>query len=199
MSPLPQSTLRIQLAVASLGLPPCCSLGRPPSQCERTSFRSGSRLDRTGCSHGPNWPQAFPGLILGSLAGRIQGLVHPHHYGERAKLMGHTAGSVSRPQRPGPVKSGWDQNSSSEVPSRQPVTRTRLLSEHGGKALPGQGCRAHAGSRPRNRGERGRPKSGSHCILLENIDIYFSSQLELNTILPGLKKKNNKQNKQTKT
>lgn len=30
--------------------------------------------------------------------------------------------------------------------------------------------------------------SGSHCILLENIDIYFSSQLELNTISPGLKK-----------
>lgn len=29
---------------------------------------------------------------------------------------------------------------------------------------------------------------GSHCILLENIDIYFSSQLELNTILPGLKR-----------
>lgn len=42
--------------------------------------------------------------------------------------------------------------------------------------------------RPRPR-QMGRAESGSHCILLENIDIYFSSQLELNTILPGLKKK----------
>lgn len=45
------------------------------------------------------------------------------------------------------------------------------------------------GPRPRNQDE-GQSQSGSHCILLENIDIYFSSQLELNTILPGLKKQN---------
>lgn len=36
--------------------------------------------------------------------------------------------------------------------------------------------------------QEGQSPSGSHCILLENIDIYFSSQLELNTILPGLKR-----------
>lgn len=53
------------------------------------------------------------------------------------------------------------------------------------------------GPRPRNQNE-GQSQSGSHCILLENIDIYFSSQLELNTILPGLKKRT-KQNQNQNT
>lgn len=56
--------------------------------------------------------------------------------------------------------------------------------------------------RPVHRGRLridGRVQTGSHCILLENIDIYFSSQLELNTILPGLKKKKTKQKQNKKT
>lgn len=57
------------------------------------------------------------------------------------------------------------------------------------------GLQSLGGSRPRNPDIRARSKSGSHCILLENIDIYFSSQLELNTILPGLKNKKKKKRK----